>query len=106
MTLDKNKMITDIQNKYKECRERGLITENESMLMITTWETRRYTPAVFYTNGGDYYNLYTVTDTDGKIIGTYTAIIAGRHAGKHETTVYAAGYNKRDINKLYKEYRI
>lgn len=106
MYYDKNHMIDKIQAKYKKHLENGFITENECNYMCALWETRRYTPAVFYTNGGDYFNLYTITETDGEIIGTYAAIIAGRNAGKHETIVYKSGYTKRDINKLYKEYRI
>ncbi|MBR2999724.1 MAG: hypothetical protein IKF39_01895 [Oscillospiraceae bacterium] len=75
--------------------------------MISLWETRRYTAAaVFQTGGGDYFNLYTVTEQDGTVIGTYAQIIAGRYAGKHETIVYKSGYTKRDVNRLYKEYRV
>ena len=106
MYYDKNHMIDKIQRKYKETAERGLISQRECDCMCAIWETRRYTPAVFFTNGGDYFNLYTITDTDGEILGTYAVIIAGRDVGKHETIVYKSGYNKRDINRLYKEYRI
>ena len=106
MHYDKNHMIDEIQRKYKEKAEQGLLSKRERDCMCALWEIRRYTPAVFFTNGGDYFNLYTITDTDGEILGTYAVIIAGRDVGKHETIVYKSGYNKRDINRLYKEYRI
>lgn len=106
MTIDKNGKIDAIQAKYKECLKKGLLSSNECGFICAVWEARRYTPAVFHTNGGDYFNLYTITDTNGEVIGTYAAIIAGRNAGKHETIVYKSGYTKRDVNRLYKEYRI
>ena len=106
MKIDKNGKIDEIQAKYKAYLERGLMSSNECGVMCAAWEMRRYTPAVFFTNGGDYFNLYTITETDGEIIGTYAQIIAGRNAGKHETIVYKPGYTKREINRLYKEYRI
>ena len=107
MKIDKVERIDAIKAKYAAVYERGLISENESMLMQSLYESRKYTPAfVLWINGTDYANIYGVFDSTGELIGTYAAYIAGRYAGKHETCVYKAGYNKRDINRLYKEYRI
>lgn len=106
MIIDRNKIIDEKQEKYRVYFDRGMITETEKNLMITDLEHKRYTPVFVYLYAAtNYTNTYAVIDSNGLLLGLYELCLAGASAGKHNTYVLAAGYNKRDINRLYKEYK-
>lgn len=106
MIIDRNAIIDEKIAKYDKALEKGLLTAREHGFMVAGLEQKRYTPVFVYLYGAtNYTNTYAVIDDNGLLLGLYELCLAGIDAGKHKTWVFANGYNKRDINRLYKEYK-
>lgn len=103
--IDRNAILEKQAERINRYFERGLMTYSESRIELARLEIRRYQPIFVYClSGSDYWNHYTIADSSDNVIGIFHKCIAGINAGKYEIDT-TPGYNKRDIKRLYKEYR-